>query len=299
MKHQLVPNLWILMLTLSLLFNTFGVLGDGHISSMVQPPNSKVAALKRDDEVVKILKSNLSWSVGKGSSLYRWPTDQDAKYAFNQLNEADIPILIKILSNQESSEGVLTSATWILSMFADKARMPVMQAYELASSPQKKIGWLEILTTIEVDMIKQSQDRMKKKNQSPVKIEIQSQVVNNTIDRKRKAEVVKILKDNLTSRFGEGGDKWPTNQDAKTVFVKLTESDIEILVEIIREEEMGRGEIASAKWVLSMFMDKAKILVIQAYELAISRDKKIEWLGVLKSIEVQNIEEHQVSEINK
>jgi hypothetical protein len=259
------------ILILLLVFHAINVKADTLKNAQAQTTNA--VDLKRETEVLDILKDNLSWSFGKGLSLDKWPSPKDAKNAFSQLVETDIPILIKIIQKHEVSEAEINLAIWELSLFGDKAKIPIMQANDSALLPSEKKKWLELLETIETHKIVHHSE---------------SNAINKTIvNTNRETEVVNILKDNLSWSFGKGSSlyKWPTSQDARNAFSQLSDMDIPILIKIVRKNEIGKAEIDLAEWVLSMFDEKAKKSVMKAYDSAVSTDEKNRWTVILELIE--------------
>lgn len=138
------------IITLLLLLSTFSICGCSKpIKPKIQPSNSNLVGLKREVDVLNILNNNLSWNFGKSASWYKWATPEDARNAFNQLTESDIPILIRLIQKNEIGDAQVNLSVWIISIFGDKAKIQVIKAYESATSADEKEKWKSLLEFIE------------------------------------------------------------------------------------------------------------------------------------------------------
>jgi arsenate reductase-like glutaredoxin family protein len=101
-----------------------------------------------------------------------------------------------------------------------------------------------------------------------------------------------ILNDNLSWTFGKGLKpyRWPESKDIKKVFSLLNDSDIPVLITIILKKKVGEAELVSAKWVLSMFTEKARPLVIQRINSTSTPSEQSDLKEILELIEVRKIE---------
>ncbi len=122
------------------------------------------------------------------------------------------------------------------------------------------------------------------------------------ITNEREVVIRKLFRENMSWETGHSmGSKWylwPNKEGVERVFSHLTDSDIPVLIEIIRTyNESGDpptlydAEFYSAGWALSLFKDKAQPYVQRLYELASTDAEKKKWEDVLKMIQIRKIEE--------
>lgn len=128
--------------------------GEGCASGDPRP----VSATQREAEIRELLHDNLSWSFGTHSLTkpYKWPDEDDVTEVFEQLTDADIPILINIIrADVAQGKGLLNaetnSAIWVLSFFKEKAKVPVLRLYhDPTISQAEKAIWKDELDAIKV-----------------------------------------------------------------------------------------------------------------------------------------------------
>jgi hypothetical protein len=118
---------------------------------------------------------------------------------------------------------------------------------------------------------------------------------NYNVTDKREYEVIRMLHQNLSWTFGKGLTpyRWPTSQDAKKVYSLLNDSDVPVLIKIISKKNVDEAELVSAKWVLSMYTDKAQPTVMKLYESSTTPLEQSVWKEVLDLIEVRKIEQRK------